>query len=243
MRSSSGAGAGGGIVAKELAEAGLSVVLLERGQMGALRRAQRRRAGLPAHPRPGQSVRPRRCPLSPGGRQCRRHDAHRPAQRRRIQQQCRLRGRRDGQLRRDGLALHAAGFPPQEHLRRGRRLDPRRLADQLRRPGAVLREGRVRDRRRPATTRPIPSPRPRKKPYPMPAFPYNKEGRLVVEADHAAGAAPVSHPHAPQFGALQRPAGLHPHAVLRGLRLPGQRQGRHATTPSSPSPWPPATAR
>ena len=60
----------------------------------------------------------------------------------------------------------------------------------------------------------------------MPAFPYNTEGRSTGGGREAAGAASFSHTHAPQFGALQRPAGVHSHAInCVGFRLPDQRQG------------------
>ena len=51
-------GAGGGIVAKELAEAGLSVVLLERGKWFTCFRRSQRRSAQPAHLRAGERLRP-----------------------------------------------------------------------------------------------------------------------------------------------------------------------------------------
>ena len=52
-----GGGAGGGIVAKELAEAGLSVVLLERGKWYHRLRRPQGRSAQPAYLRPGQFLR------------------------------------------------------------------------------------------------------------------------------------------------------------------------------------------
>jgi choline dehydrogenase-like flavoprotein len=52
-----GAGAAGGIVAKELATAGLSVVLLERGQMVHRQRLPQGRPAQSAHHGAGQRLR------------------------------------------------------------------------------------------------------------------------------------------------------------------------------------------
>ena len=55
-----GAGAAGGIVAKELSAAGLSVVLLERGKWYTACRLPQRRSPQPAHHLARQRLRPRR---------------------------------------------------------------------------------------------------------------------------------------------------------------------------------------
>ena len=54
---------------------------------------------------------------------------------------------------------------------------------------------------------------PRKKPQPMPPFPYNKEARTLGAGGQAAGLASVPGPHAAEFGPLRRPAGVHAHAA------------------------------
>ena len=114
-----GAGAGGGIVAKELATAGLSVVLLERGKWYTAfdcRKDDLRNQRTPVLGNafgPDEDRNPRVFVDEQGQEHL--HEA----QRRRIQQQCRLRGRRHCQLRRHGLALHGKRFPHALDLRNG----------------------------------------------------------------------------------------------------------------------------
>ena len=141
-----GAGAGGGVVAKELACAGLTVVLLERGKWYTaydcrkddLRNQRTTDLGCAFGP---DDERHRRVVVSADGTE-------------------RIVLPSDGgynnnaacvgggtlPLRRDGVALHATGFPHALDVRRGPRQHARRLAHLLRRPGTVLRKGRVGNR-------------------------------------------------------------------------------------------------
>ena len=106
-----GSGAGGGIVAKELAEAGLSVVLLERGKWFTssddrkddLRNQRTRALGASF----GPDERNPRVYVDEFGR-----GACHSVEPLGLQQQCRVCRRRHAELRRDGVALHGAGFPP-----------------------------------------------------------------------------------------------------------------------------------
>ena len=104
-----------------MAEAGLSVVLLERGGWPDFEETRPRRTDQPADDGPRECLRPRRRAPSPRRRRTRNGNrAHRPAERGRLQQQRRLRRFGHGELRRDGLALHGAGLPHALHLRRAR---------------------------------------------------------------------------------------------------------------------------
>ena len=141
-----GAGAGGGVVAKELATAGLSVVLLERGKWYTandcrkddLRNQRTTVLGNAFGPEDDGNPRvwvdakgvPQTVLASEGG----------------LPERCRLRGRWNAQLGRAGLAFYAPGLQDALHLRRAGGKFARRLAHLLRRPGAVLRESRIRDR-------------------------------------------------------------------------------------------------
>ena len=121
----------------------------------------------------------------------------------------------------------AKDFRMRSTLRSARRQHARRLADHLRRSRAVLREGRVRDRRR-GRRRPTPSRAPRRKPYPMPPFPYNTEDRLLEASARRLGFHPFDIPMlrntVPYNG---RAACMHCRCCV-GLRLRGARQVRHA---------------
>ena len=116
-----GAGAAGGIVAKELSTAGLSVVLLERGKWYTANDCRKddlrnqRTTVLGNAFGPEDEGNPRVWVDAEGRR------AHGAAQRRRLPEQRRLRGRRNAQLRRPGLALSAPGLPHALHLWRARR--------------------------------------------------------------------------------------------------------------------------
>ena len=226
-----GAGAGGGIVAKELAEAGLSVVLLERGQWPRYDQDNDDELLSQRTPALGNPFGPDDARYRRVIAQCRRHDARRPAQRGGIQQQRRLRRRRDRQLRRDGVAIHAAGFPPQVHLRRGRRTRPSTTG-----PSATMtwslstRRPNTRSASAATPTTLNPFAAPRKKPYPMPAFPYNKEGQLVVEAAKRLGLHPFPIPmlrnSVPYNG---RPACIHMRSCV-GFACPvNAKAGSHNT--------------
>ncbi len=142
-----GAGAAGGIVAKELSTAGLSVVLLERGKWYTaydcrkddLRNQRTTVLGNAfgpedeGNPRVWVDAKGESHAVLPsdGG----------------IPEQRGLRGRRNAELRRAGLALYAAGLPHALDVRRTRGEHARRLADLVRRSRTLLREGRIRDRR------------------------------------------------------------------------------------------------
>ena len=81
-----------------------------------------------------------------------------------------------------------------------------------------------------ATTRSTPSPRRGKKPYPMPAFPYNKEGQIMVEATKRLGLHPFPIPmlrnSVPYNG---RPACIHMRSCV-GFACPvNAKAGSHNT--------------
>ena len=142
-----GAGAGGGIVAKELAEAGLTVALLERGKWYSpadcrkddLRNQRTSALGNGFGPDDERNPRvivdakgqPRIVLASEGG----------------YNNNAACVG--GGTFSYGAMAwrFHGEGLPDALHLRRGGGQHARRLADQLRRPRAVLRKGRVGDRR------------------------------------------------------------------------------------------------
>ena len=145
--SSSGAGAGGGVAACVLAEAGLRVLLVERGRwlipatcapttcvaIGS-RWATRSTGDPPAAGNPRVFAGAGR---GDGG------VADRPA----LAQQRDDHRRRDARLRRPGLAVLPRGLPDGQHLRHPRRQLAGRLAHLVRRPRAGLRPGRVGTRR------------------------------------------------------------------------------------------------
>ena len=69
---------------------------------------------------------------------------------------------------------------------------------------------------------------PRKKPRPMPAFQYNTGSRSPGRGRETPGLAPLPDTHAPQFHPLWRPAGLRASHQLRRVRLPAGCQRWHA---------------
>jgi hypothetical protein len=176
-----GAGAGGGVIAKELACAGMRVVLLERGRWVTawddrkddLRNQRTSVLGAPFGPDDERNPRvavDRRRPRAGGA-----------AERWRLLEQRCLRGQRHGELRRDGLAVHGAGLPHEVHLRMPGGEHAGRLADQLRRPGAVLRKGRMGDGRlRRRGARSVQAPR--RRGLPMPPLPPNREYEILKPA-------------------------------------------------------------
>ena len=128
-----GAGAGGGVVAKELSEAGLSVVMLERGgwvsfeEHGQDELINQRTTVLGNAYGPDDRS-PRVVETGPGTWETVLPNEGGYSN----NAACVGGGHR--QLRRHGLALHAEGFPDALDLRRARGFHARGLADQLRRP-------------------------------------------------------------------------------------------------------------
>ena len=83
---------------------------------------------------------------------------------------------------------------------------------------------------------------PRRRPYPMPAFPYNREGLILEAAAKRLGLHPFPIPMLRNSVPLRRPQRLRPQPLLLRLRLPEQRQERHPEHGRSRGRWPPATA-
>ncbi len=159
----------------------------------------------------------------------------------RVQPQRELRGRGHVQLRRAGLALHAPGLPHALDVRCHRGLDPRRLADLLRRPRALLREGRVRDRgeRRRGAER-VQGPAAQAPPHAAddPEVPRVRDPQA---GGAAPGPAPLRHPAPHQLRALQRALGLHAHPLVRRASAARRTPRTARRTPSSRGRSPPAT--
>ncbi len=106
-----GAGAGGGVVAKELSEAGLTVILFERGGWPSFEAHDHdelisQRTTVLGNAFGPDDQRHRRVIQSGNGSW-----QDRPAQRTRLWEQCGLRRLGNRLLRCHGLALHAAGLP------------------------------------------------------------------------------------------------------------------------------------
>ena len=137
---------------------------------------------------------------------------------------------------------HGEGFPDALDLRRAGGLDAGRLADQLRRPGAVLRKGRVGDRRLRRHERKSVRAPPRRSRYPMPPFPYNREGRLLEAAAKRLGLHPFPIPmlrNSVPYGG--RNACIAHAATASGFACPiNAKNGTHNTV--IPGRWPRATA-
>ena len=91
---------------------------------------------------------------------------------------------------------HAAGLSDAFHLRRARGQFARRLAHLLRRSGALLRQGRVRDRHLRRLLRHARFIGPRKRPLPMPPLPPNREFEILEPAAKRLGLHPFHIPMA-----------------------------------------------
>ena len=74
------------------------------------------------------------------------------------------------------------------------------------------------------------------------AVPAQPRGRAASGGSQETGFPSVPGADAAQLRALRRTAGVHQVPLLRWLRVRGQRQVRHAKTPSFPLPLPPAIA-
>ena len=127
-----GAGAAGGVVAHELAKAGLQTVLLERGRrldFAETRHLELRsqRTWVLGNAFGPDDARHIRLIKSGGATEFRKTSAVGLG----LQPRCGLRGGRYQELRSDGLALHAARLSDAHDLWPGRRIDARRLADRL----------------------------------------------------------------------------------------------------------------
>ncbi len=194
--------------------------------------------GAQGRPRQPAEREPRRSPTAPTRtrtRACswtpRASERDRLPEGRRLPGERELRRGRHRELRRPGLALHAPGLPHALDLRHDRGLDARGLADLLRRPGALLREGRIRDRG---------ERRRRAEPLQGSAAEAAPHAASLAEAPRArdpetgrppAGSPSLRHPAPHQQRAARRPLGLHAHPLVRGLRLRDERQERDARTP------------
>ena len=69
---------------------------------------------------------------------------------------------------------------------------------------------------------------PRRKPQPMPPFPYNQEGRILVNAGRRLGLHPIPNSDVAELGALRQSPVLHRLSLLRRVRLRSERQERYA---------------
>ena len=160
-----GAGAGGGVAAAVLAEAGLRVLLVERARA----HTQAELTNDHLHGKRAAVYDP---VAGPGPGHPRVLERHR--HRRRGQRSVGLGAERDGGRRRhaglagDGVAVPARGLRDGDALRRPGGQHARGLAARLRRAGAVLRAGRVGDRRVRASDGPLVSRFDRARGYPMP---------------------------------------------------------------------------
>ena len=222
-----GGGAGGGIVAKELAEAGLSVVLLERGKWY-----------TSFDDRKDDLRNQRTCVLG---------NAFGPDEQRNPRVSVDARGQehivRSNQGAYSNNAACVGGgtlsygamawrFLEKDFRLRStygsrRRQHARRLAHQLLRPRALLRKSRVGDRRfgrrlEQHLPRPAPPPSAHASAASEPRTPDSEACR------RAPGPAPVRPSHAAQFRSLQRTRRLHALPLVRGLCLRSRRQVRHA---------------
>ena len=214
-----GSGAAGGVMARELAQAGLSVVLMEQGPRlspaafehdelkywflggitnDAVKNPQtfRERSGEGRGAREAQAVAVVR--------------THRR--------------RREPALHRELLALSPDRLQRAQRARRDSRHRVRRLADHLRRPGAVLHQGRVGDRRiGPRGREPLRSTAVEAVPDAAAA------GEVVRRAPGArraqAGPASGSRADGDQLPGVSRPAGVRALRVLPRLRLRGGGEG------------------
>ena len=222
-----GAGAGGGVAAKELASGGLSVVLLERGKWYTAADCRKddlrnqRTSALGNNSGPDEERNPR-VVVDLNGQE-------------------RVVLPSEGGYSNNAACVGGGTFTYGAQAWRYQEKDFRmastygvpegstleRLADLLRGPGAVLREGRIRNRRLGRR-----HPRPVSRAAPQAAAHAAAAGESRIRDPQArratAGPAPVRYPHAAQLRALQRQAAVHAVPLVRGIRLRGERQMRHA---------------
>ncbi len=222
-----GSGAGGGVVAKELAVAGLSVVLFERGRWIPYEEhgddeLMSQRTTVLGNGYGPDDLRYRRVVVEPNGA-------------------TRIVVPSDGAYNNvaacvgSGTAVYGAmawRFMPQDFKMRSTYgpsggLDGRGLANQLRRPRTLLREGgmggwRV-GRRQPEPIRAAAQEAATDAPH---AVQYG--GRSTGSGRETVGLASFSDTDAPQFSPLQRSEGVRAQEQLRRFRLPDRCQERHA---------------
>ena len=208
-----GAGAGGGVVAKELAEAGLSRGAARARRMADAMRARRRRTDLPAHHGAGQRLRPGRRALPP-----RSSDAAGST---------RIVLPSEGGYNNNAACVGAGTVSYGAMAWRFMAKDFRMRTTYGAPEGSTLEDWPITyddlepfyekaeweigvsgdDRTNPFT------PPPPQGPTRCRRFPYNTRRAAARAGRQAAGAASVPHPDAAQLGALQRPAGVHAHAA------------------------------
>ena len=218
-----GAGAGGGVAACVLAEAGLRVLLVERGESlharGPAARPPAQRARVHRARAPGRSA---------GGGQ----PALRRATWRSLPTEAALEQQRDRRsaAARACTARMAWRFCP-EDFRMGSTYGGRswtgRSATTTSRPTTTGSSGSWacagRTRCAPTTAR-------AERGYPMPPFAPNAAEPVLARGARGARDRHRGGPAADQLGALRRAPGVHPLRHLRRLRLPRRRQERAATT-------------
>ncbi len=240
-----GSGAAGSVVAWELARAGWSVTVLERGRnmRPGFGRKPERQAGHPLRQRRDQ-VEPRLRDARPAARAL--HGPHpvRGGLRRRPLGQGRARaarrgGRRDdAALQREVPPLLEAGLRPADRPGAGRRRAGRRLADLLRRPGSVLRRGRA-PGRRPGRSQAMPA-------RTLEQSPRRRQFADAAEPDHVRGVAARRGRRSRRLHRLPATGGgqLSPLStagprcvscgLCSGLRMPDQRPRRRARLVAEP---------
>ncbi len=222
-----GAGAGGGIVAKELAGAGLSVVLLERGKWYSAADCRKddlrnQRTTVLGNGFGPDDERNPRVLVDEKGR------AHSAGQRTRLQQQRRMRGRRHPELRRawPGATWRrtSACAPPTAPWRAARSKTGRSRYEDLE-PYYEKAEWEIGVSGDDSNNL---FKAPRRKPLPMPPLPPNREHQLLLPAAKKLGYHPFDIPMLRNTVPYNGRAGVHAMPLVRGVRLRSERQVRHA---------------
>ena len=197
-----GAGAGGGVIAKVLAEAGLSVVLLERGKWctpfdGRKDDLRNQRTSVLGYPfGPDEEKNPRVVVDDKG-----REKIVKPTGGG-YSNNAACVGGGTFSYGAHGLALHGERLPHALHLRRGARQHARRLADLLRTTWSRTTKRPNGKSASPATIRGNIFKAPRRKPLPMPPLAAQPRVPNSESGRPPAGSPPLRHSHAAQQRAL-----------------------------------------